>query len=236
MIKKYIFFIIILLFSNFLSSQQYTIKYKYSSYSDSIIYNLNINKNSSVFEIGKYNIENVNIEKSNKKSDCDKFKVIRQENNIIVTDNIESAKVISIIPYNLKWKLEKGKKKFLKYNTKIASTIYDNKKWIAEYTTEIPINDGPFIFKFLPGLITKIESEDKEVLFQIVSIEKNSNIILCNTTQLKKIDFEKYIKVIHQKQEMENSLLKSLQNLPGIDIGNKKIEKIEYDPVKYLLK
>lgn len=206
------------------------------SKNDSLIYNLTIKGNSSVFEVDKYNANGINSEEPNRKNDCNKFKIVRTENELNVVDQIESAKLIAVVPNIMRWELEDSVGKFLEYNTKTASTIYNNQKWIAEYTTEIPIGDGPFVFKFLPGLITKVESENEEIIFQIVSIKKIAHDFECDLADFKKIDFGKYLKVIYQKQEIENSLLNSLQNLPGINVGDQKIGKIEYDPVKYMLK
>ncbi|MFV0218521.1 GLPGLI family protein [Empedobacter falsenii] len=39
---------------------------------------------------------------------------------------------------------------------KKAITTYLGRQWIAWYNDNIPINDGPFIFKNLPGLIVEL--------------------------------------------------------------------------------
>lgn len=221
------------MFNGQLYSQQYLIKYLYKPKTYNTVYNLRLTDNSSVFEVDKYVVSTELQDKKITENKCDKFKIERKADKLYVKDNIENTRVVSKIPTEIQWKLENSTGEFLQYDTRLASTLYDSKKYFAEYTSEIPINDGPFIFKFLPGLIIRIENEDGEVIFELLSVEKTAESAECNNSDYKTLDFAKYVKIIHQKQEMENSLITSLKNLPGINIGNKKIDQIDFDPVKF---
>ncbi|MDQ0064468.1 GLPGLI family protein [Chryseobacterium lathyri] len=55
------------------------------------------------------------------------------------------------------WKILPEKEKIGEYNTQKATTNYGGRSWIAWFTTDIPIQDGPYKFCGLPGLIVKIE-------------------------------------------------------------------------------
>ncbi len=235
MIKQLIFLLFLMLNAR-LYSQQYLIKYIYKPNTDNVAYNLSLKNNSSVFEINSYLISKELEDKEITENKCDKFKIERKGDKLFVKDNIENTRIVSMIPTEIIWNLENSAGKFLQYDTKLASTHYDSKKYFADYTSEIPINDGPFIFKFLPGLITKIKDENGEVIFQLQSVQKTAESIECNNHNFKILGFDRYVKIIHQKQKMENSLITSLKNLPGINIGNKKIDQIYFDPVKFLLK
>ena len=68
----------------------------------------------------------------------------------------------------LDWKIESSKDKILGYNVQKATTYFQGRKWIAWFTNEIPIQDGPYRFFGLPGLILKIEDTKGDHTFTIV--------------------------------------------------------------------
>ena len=49
---------------------------------------------------------------------------------------------------------------------------FGNRKWIAWFTPEIPISDGPYKFCGLPGLILKINDSTNSWNFDVTSIHK----------------------------------------------------------------
>lgn len=65
------------------------------------------------------------------------------------------------------WQINNEKEKIATYNVQKASLNYGGRKWTAWFTTEIPIQDGPYKFYGLPGLIVKIEDEDKNYSWQL---------------------------------------------------------------------
>jgi GLPGLI family protein len=58
------------------------------------------------------------------------------------------------------------------YKCKKAHTFFKGRKYEAWYSLDIPINEGPYKFKGLPGLIIKIEDIDKEHCFELMQFEK----------------------------------------------------------------
>lgn len=73
------------------------------------------------------------------------------------------------------WKLINKTDKILGHAVSMATTDFGGRKWIAWYTTEIPINDGPYKFYGLPGLILKISDAGNEYSFEIKGIIKEKN-------------------------------------------------------------
>ncbi|RRQ47109.1 GLPGLI family protein [Chryseobacterium sp. SC28] len=59
------------------------------------------------------------------------------------------------------WKILPDKEKIGTYNTQKATTEFGGRKWIAWFSADIPLQDGPYKFYGLPGLIVKIEDEGK---------------------------------------------------------------------------
>ncbi|MGS0748929.1 GLPGLI family protein [Halpernia sp. GG3] len=77
-----------------------------------------------------------------------------------------------------------------------ATGNFAGRQWTAWFSTEIPIQDGPYKLYGLPGLITKIWDETKSHIFVLRSILKLKNSELNALTTDKKpivISREKYI-------------------------------------------
>lgn len=70
------------------------------------------------------------------------------------------------------WQLDKETKKIGSYLCHKASGKYKNRNYEAWYTSEIPINDGPYIFKGLPGLILEIYDTKTYNIFSMISVKK----------------------------------------------------------------
>lgn len=78
---------------------------------------------------------------------------------------------------NLKWKITTEKEKIEIYNVQKATTNFGGRTWIAWFTSEIPIQDGPYKFSGLPGLIVKLEDSDKNFSWNLAGNKKlNQNI------------------------------------------------------------
>ncbi|MET4140250.1 GLPGLI family protein [Pedobacter sp. UYP1] len=71
-----------------------------------------------------------------------------------------------------KWAVEKEKKKILGYNAQKATCSFGGRKYIAWFTTEIPVSTGPWKFSGLPGLILHVEDSNKNYVFEIAGLRK----------------------------------------------------------------
>ncbi len=72
------------------------------------------------------------------------------------------------------WKIFPEKEKIGEWETQKAETDFAGRKWTAWFTPEIPIQDGPYKFFGLPGLIVKMEDQSKTHLFELKGIKKIS--------------------------------------------------------------
>mgnify|MGYP003621312519 FL=1 len=86
----------------------------------------------------------------------------------IYTDKFQFESKIPII----KWILEKETKNILGYKSKKATCDFGGRSWIAWYTEEIPLDNGPYIFQGLPGLILEIEDTKNNLNFTVQKIGK----------------------------------------------------------------
>lgn len=70
---------------------------------------------------------------------------------------------------SLNWNLVNEEKLISTYKCKKATLNFLGRDWVAWYTTEIPVNTGPYKFFGLPGLIINIR--DTESIFEFTAVE-----------------------------------------------------------------
>lgn len=61
------------------------------------------------------------------------------------------------------------------YKCNKVTTTFEGRDYVAWYSTEIPISDGPHKFWGLPGLIIKIADTENHYTFELESFEKFAN-------------------------------------------------------------
>ncbi|MBM7418949.1 MULTISPECIES: GLPGLI family protein [Chryseobacterium] len=109
----------------------------------------------------------------------------------------------------INWKINSEKDKFLGYSIQKATTEFGGKKWIAWFTTEIPVQDGPYKFSGLPGLILKITDSENEFIYEMKSITKETNDISernYGVTNTIKLSSEKYQKIWEDYKKQPSSI------------------------------
>lgn len=90
----------------------------------------------------------------------------------------------------MNWKILPEKQKIGDLQTQKAETEMYGRKWIAWFTTEIPIQDGPYKFHGLPGLIVKIEDQNKSHSFSLTGIKNLSPEEIKNIDPAKNFAFD----------------------------------------------
>lgn len=75
----------------------------------------------------------------------------------------------------LNWKISNEKAKIGSYNTQKATTDFGGRTWNAWFTPDIPLQDGPYKFHGLPGLIVKIEDDGKNYSWELKGNKKVEN-------------------------------------------------------------
>ncbi|MGC4130118.1 MAG: GLPGLI family protein [Bergeyella sp.] len=72
----------------------------------------------------------------------------------------------------MEWSILPEKEKIGEFDTQKATTVFAGRKWTAWFTTEIPIQDGPYKFRGLPGMIVKVEDASKTHIIEMKSSQK----------------------------------------------------------------
>ena len=75
----------------------------------------------------------------------------------------------------MKWNITSDKEKIGEYNTQKATTEFGGRKWNAWFSSDIPIQDGPYKFQGLPGLIVKIEDDGQNYSWELKGNKKVEN-------------------------------------------------------------
>lgn len=126
------------------------------------------------------------------------------------------------------------------YNVQKATSEFVGRKWIAWFAVDLPIQDGPYKFRGLPGIILKIEDLTKSHSFTFVglknlkenelkNIKPEGNFVFDFGDSLD-IDFQKYKKIY---LEYRNNPIKSLQ-LTLADLDEINVDGVMVDKNKYL--
>lgn len=71
-----------------------------------------------------------------------------------------------------KWQLHNETKMIGDYKVQKATTSYAGRDYIAWFTEDVPVSDGPFKFNGLPGLILEIADRRNHYKFKFASLER----------------------------------------------------------------
>ncbi|MDR0659943.1 MAG: GLPGLI family protein [Prevotellaceae bacterium] len=95
-------------------------------------------------------------------------------NDMISAQNYEYTEPLNIG----KWKVHNDKKVIGSYTCQLAEIEYGGREWLAYFTDEIPISDGPYKFNGLPGLILAVTDSESFFKFEFIGLKKNSSFDL----------------------------------------------------------
>lgn len=143
----------------------------------------------------------------------------------------------------IEWKLTDQSKKILNYTCQKAETSYLGRKYIAWFSKDLPIADGPWKFYGLPGLILEAKDENGEVVFEATEIFRNDdmsiNSLIHNDNSIE-ISKKEYDDLKRKFEENPEAVARGfypnrkvgIRNIQNTD--NKSIKMIEkYNPVEF---
>ena len=173
---KYLLF---LLFPFLLSAQTHRFIYEYQFKSDSLA--KEFTKENMILDINPDEVkfypyffaENDSINKTtnNRNSSWDDVLPVLKRNrgtnkntSFVLLNDLFSIQTED--PIN--WKLSTDTKKVGTYNLQKATTTFGGRNWTAWFNTEINLNEGPYKFRGLPGLIFEIADDQNGFSFNLV--------------------------------------------------------------------
>lgn len=115
------------------------------------------------------------------------------------------------------WTIQSETKKFGNTLCQKATANLYGRNWTAWFTKEIPINDGPYKFSGLPGLIINLYDEKQDYVFLMIKNVKADIIVKLETqrTPIKLASKKEYLKA---RQQSEENPLKDVGGL-GIQLS-----------------
>ena len=78
---------------------------------------------------------------------------------------------------DFKWQIQSETKKILSYTCQKALGEFRGRKYIAWFTSDIPLSDGPWKFSGLPGLILAVQDTEAYFVFTCIGVENKSTPI-----------------------------------------------------------
>lgn len=122
----------------------------------------------------------------------------------------------------MNWTILPDTKSIEGFKVQKATTTFGGRNWIAWFTNDIQIQDGPYKFCCLPGLILNIEDEKGDHVFKLAGSQKLNYKPLLLSSAMKEIfltkekfnklwneykkDPAKNIKLMHSSSEMSDTL------------------------------
>lgn len=96
------------------------------------------------------------------------------------------------------WKILPEKQKIGEWECQKASLSYLGREWIAWFTSDIPVQDGPYIFHGLPGLIVKISDLENLYTFELEGVKNKFTVANIKKDKLMKINYDKFRKAYQE--------------------------------------
>ena len=144
----------------------------------------------------------------------------------------------------INWKILSEKEKIGEWNAQKAEADFAGRKWIAWFSTEIPIQDGPYKFRGLPGLIIKIEDKTGSHKMELKGIKNITGNVDINVFEVKEIavNSKQFQKVLKEYENDPTKGIKQIQMggtsiiLTGKDGTSTKIAKEQEERLKARIK
>ncbi len=216
-------FFYLLLFPIVGFSQTYSIKYDVTLRSQNRQGQLITNPNNSSFYYETLTRNNKNPSEEDAGDTLRKRVVLTNKGNrtryqIYNKDtlyNIDYLGDTKVIVYEslpkINWQLEQETRKIEKFTCNKATTIFRGRRYIAWFTTEIPIHLGPWKFNGLPGAVLQIYDETRSFTWTATRVEgKAQNIEMELDHNLKKITLKEFVirNEKNKKKLVDEALLK----------------------------
>lgn len=113
----------------------------------------------------------------------------------------------------LKWEMAAETKEILGYSCQKAITTLYGRKWIAWFTSQVPVSDGPWLLTGLPGLILEASDDENIFNFTAIGIKKINSDEVClpdrKAIKCTRDEFLKYRSKYYEDMQFE------LQNITG---------------------
>ena len=203
-----------------------------------------IDQESSTFvSFGKYAMDSVFSLKDKGQLIFATQKPLRTSFREVITKNYQSNKIIvtdkTILEDRLKykedlnlfqWAIDLEKKIINNYPCQKATTHFAGRDYIAWFSSEIPISDGPYKFNGLPGLIIEIYDTDDHYHYVLMSFKRSKMPHLIFTENKKDyfdVDKQEFFRIKNESYTYKR--IRQDLEVKGIKIGKEIKNMIDQD-------
>lgn len=168
--------------------------------------------------------------------------VQKEENAIFSFSRVGSSFFKTEEPLNsIKWDISSELSDYEGMKTQKATTDFGGRSWTVWFTQDIPLVEGPYKFKNLPGFVVKAASADGDYLFEFTKSEKAQTVLKYHTYEkadiIKKSELKKARKLAANKSQSqifaEQGLKINLENQPN---AQQELDKKVGDRANYIEK
>jgi GLPGLI family protein len=143
---------------------------------------------------------------------------------ITVTDHIVSSDYLYEENLNdIQWQIGTDTATVLSYLCQKATTDFRGRHYEAWFASDLPINDGPWKFRGLPGLILSIQDVDKHYCFQAIGLENSTLPVNFQKKDYLKTSRKEVEKI--QKRFIEDPMGFITSSMPGANIQIKMMDE-----------
>ena len=144
----------------------------------------------------------------------------------------------------INWNISSEKQKIGEWNAQKAEADFAGRHWTAWFSTEIPIQDGPYKFQGLPGLIVKIEDKTGSHTMELKGIRNIKGNLDINVFEAKEIaiNSKQFQKVMKEYENDPTKGIKQMQMggatviMTGKDTNSTKFAKEQEERLKAQIK
>ncbi|SUX45710.1 GLPGLI family protein [Chryseobacterium indoltheticum] len=148
--------------------------------------------------------------------------VYKNGDDLVIFDNIIKDQYFYPANKKIDWKINVETKQIAGYTCQKATGQYNNRFYTAWFTKEIPISEGPYTFKGLPGLILEVYDTNKYFFISLISIQRLNEEIIPMNRAIKTTynDFKK------KRREVNDNPIAELQKLSNNPISKEVKDKV----------
>ncbi|MDR1348253.1 MAG: GLPGLI family protein [Prevotellaceae bacterium] len=125
-----------------------------------------------------------------------KIYVSHNDQTILYTDIIMTSRISYKEPVpKQNWKILNEIKEIAGYKCQKATCTFRGRDYAAWFTREIPVNEGPWKFNGLPGLIVKVYDTQEHYDFELYAVNKIKKAVVIEENNYKNVSINDHIKM-----------------------------------------
>lgn len=154
--------------------------------------------------------------------------VLRDEDNIFIYDKVFRYQFVFPAPTKPNWILKPDRKQIGEYMCEKAVADYNGRQITAWYTKAVPVSEGPYVFKGLPGLVIELHDGAHSYDFKLIYLRKEKRLITAQQSAIA-TSYEKFIKA---REESKQNAVNNVQSVLHREMNREEKELVSRNAAK----